>query len=122
MIDRRNFLHMAMGAALTAHAQPVAAASSRSIRGANDRIRVGLIGCGSRGNQVATDWMKHKDSVFIAACDVDKDRLDKTAARLAGAQGNITRSLRGLPAHPRPQGRRRGAHRDAGSLARPDDH
>ena len=87
MIDRRNFLQMAMGAALTAHAEPVAAASSRRIRGANDRIRVGLIGCGGRGNQVARDWMKHKDSVFVAACDVYKERLDETVVRIAGAQG-----------------------------------
>ncbi|MBK5296033.1 MAG: Gfo/Idh/MocA family oxidoreductase [Vicinamibacteria bacterium] len=87
MIDRRNFLQMAMGASLTAHAQPVAAASSRRIRGANDRIRVGLIGCGGRGNQVARDWMKHQDSVFVAACDVYKERLDETVARIVGVQG-----------------------------------
>src|SRR5688500_14726332 len=87
MIDRRNFLQVAMGAALTAHARPAAAASSRRIRGANDRIRVGLIGCGSRGNQVARDWMKHQDSVFVAACDVYKERRDETVARIAGAQG-----------------------------------
>lgn len=89
MIDRRHFLQMTMGAAATAHAVPAAARSTRASRilGANDRIRVGLIGCGGRGNQVARDWMKHQDSTFVAACDVYKQRLDETIARVAGVQG-----------------------------------
>ena len=70
MIGRRGFLHMAIGTAALAHARPAAAARQTGVAGANDRIRVGLIGCGGRGNQVARDWMKHKDSVFVAACDV----------------------------------------------------
>ena len=81
MIGRRNFLQMTVGAAAAAHVVPAAAASRRGIVGANDRIRVGLIGCGGRGNQVAKDWMKHQDSVFVAACDVYKQRLDETVAR-----------------------------------------
>jgi predicted dehydrogenase len=83
MINRREFIGTTAGA--------IAATSSWSIgsaQGANDRIRVGIIGCGNRGNQVATDWMKHKDTVFTAACDVAKDRLEKTAARLGETQGN----------------------------------
>ena len=90
MIDRRKFLETAIEAAAAAHARPLFAADARGarIQGDNDRIRVGIIGCGNRGNQVATDWMKHKDSVFIAACDVAKYRLDKTAARLGDTQGN----------------------------------
>lgn len=85
MINRRDFLQAAIAAA--------AAAQTRTLFGerqaaASDRIRAGIIGCGNRGNQVATDWMKHKDSVFVAACDVAKDRLDNTAARLGKTQGN----------------------------------
>ena len=87
MIDRRNFLQMTVGAAAAAHARPISAAASRGVIGANDRVRVGLIGCGSRGNQVARDWMKHQDSVFVAACDVYKERLDQTVERIAGVQG-----------------------------------
>jgi predicted dehydrogenase len=90
MIDRRKFLETAIAAAAAAQARPLFAAEARAarIQGANDRIRVGIIGCGNRGNQVATDWMKHKDSVFTAACDVARDRLEKTAARLGDTQGN----------------------------------
>lgn len=88
MINRRDFLQTAIGAAAAAHMRPLFAASQQGAPGANDRIRVGIIGCGNRGNQVADDWMKHKDSVFVAACDVAKDRLDETAAKLGRVQGN----------------------------------
>lgn len=83
MVNRREFLHSAVAAAVAARASSIGAA-----QGANDRIRVGIIGCGNRGNQVATDWMKHSDSVFVAACDVDNERLEKTAARLGQTQGS----------------------------------
>jgi predicted dehydrogenase len=86
-MNRRDFLHTALAAAAAARMQPLSAWQQTGVRGANDRIRVGLIGCGSRGNQVARDWMHHKDSVFVAACDVAKDRLDETAARLGKTQG-----------------------------------
>jgi predicted dehydrogenase len=91
MIDRRAFLEAAMAAAAVASASRAGvllAGRQTGAIGANDRIRVGLIGCGNRGNQVAADWMKHKDSVFIAACDVAQDRLEKTAALLGQTQSN----------------------------------
>jgi len=83
MINRREFLQATVAAAVAARSSSLGAA-----QGANDRIRVGIIGCGNRGNQVATDWMKHKDSVFTAACDVANDRLEETATRVGDAQGN----------------------------------
>ncbi|MBI4476684.1 MAG: Gfo/Idh/MocA family oxidoreductase [Acidobacteria bacterium] len=82
-MNRREFLQATVAAAVAARSSSLGAA-----QGANDRIRVGVIGCGNRGNQVATDWMKHKDSVFTAACDVAADRLEKTAARLGATQSN----------------------------------
>jgi predicted dehydrogenase len=83
-MNRRDFLQTTLGAAAAARVHPLFGAQ----RAPSDRIRVGLIGCGNRGNQVATDWMKHKDSEINAACDVAKDRLDQTAARLRNVQGN----------------------------------
>lgn len=83
MVNRREFLQATVAAAVT-----VRSSSLGGAQGASDRIRVGLIGCGNRGNQVANDWIKHKDSVFVAACDVAADRLEQTAARLGTAQGN----------------------------------
>jgi len=45
--DRREFLKMG-GAALTAGVVSWSAASYASIVGANDRVKVGVIGCGDR--------------------------------------------------------------------------
>ena len=83
MVNRREFLQATVAAAVTARASSLGAA-----QGANNRIRVGIIGCGNRGNQVATDWMKHNDTVFTAACDVARDRVEQTASRLGETQGN----------------------------------
>jgi predicted dehydrogenase len=82
-MNRREFLQATVAAAVTARSSSLGAA-----QGASDRIRVGIIGCGNRGNQVATDWMKHQDSVFVAACDVARDRLEQTAGRLGQTQSN----------------------------------
>ena len=73
MENRRKFLQSAAGAAVV----------SRSVLGANDRIQMGLIGCGTRGNMDSGFLLRHKDCVFVAACDVAKTKLDQTAAKLA---------------------------------------
>lgn len=97
MVNRREFLHGALATVAVSQTSVLRAASAMehspraseraSLQGAGDRIRVGLIGCGIRGNQVANDWMKHPDSVFVAACDVAKTRLDDTAKKIASVQG-----------------------------------
>ena len=82
-MNRREFIGTTAGAIASTSAWSIGAA-----QGSNDRIRVGIIGTGNRGNQVATDWMKHKDSVFVAACDVAADRLEKTSSVMEQTQGN----------------------------------
>jgi predicted dehydrogenase len=75
-MNRRTFLQTSL----------MAAASSPSwVRGANDRIRVALVGTGIRGNEILTSWLTHADSAVVALCDVARDRLEKTAATLAAA-------------------------------------
>jgi predicted dehydrogenase len=76
MENRRTFLK----------ASAATAALSRSVLGANDRIQMGLIGCGTRGGMVSGFFGRHEDCVFIAACDVAKGRLDQSVTRL-GEQG-----------------------------------
>ncbi|MCG6921124.1 MAG: Gfo/Idh/MocA family oxidoreductase [Acidobacteria bacterium] len=89
MIKRRDFLHTAAIAAAAAQARPLSAAVRQTgVVGANDRIRVGIIGFGYRGKQVADDWMRHNDTVFVAACEVAKDRLDEAVAHLGEVQGS----------------------------------
>jgi len=47
-----------------------AAASSRRVWGANERIRVAFIGCGNRGDQVLDAFLKHSDCEVVAVCDL----------------------------------------------------
>lgn len=59
----------------------IAASSYRSIQGANDNVRVGLIGCGGRGLYV-TGFMTKVPGVAIAAvCDVHTGLAEKAKAR-----------------------------------------
>lgn len=80
-MNRRVFLQGAAAAAAAAAAKPSWAL------GANDRIRVAIVGTGIRGNEIMTSWLTHKDTEIVALCDVAKDRLEKAAATLAAAGG-----------------------------------
>ncbi len=60
-------------------AQAAEAASQDRILGANDRIRIGLIGCGGQGRADLDKALRVKNVECIALCDVD----DSQAARAA---------------------------------------
>src|SRR5262245_58318121 len=86
-MKRRDFLSMTVGAAAIAGSRKVFATPRQTGPiGANNRIRAAIIGCGGRGNAVARDWQLHKDTVFVAACDVDDMRTANAATNLAGRQ------------------------------------
>ena len=72
--SRRSFL--ATAAAGTA--VPMTAASASRIIGANDRIRLGLIGCGSMGRGDLRDMLKAGKTQAVALCDVDESQIAKT--------------------------------------------
>jgi len=57
------------------------AASQQSPKkvGANDRILIGLIGCGGQGRHVMRELWEYPDVEVIAVCDVDRDRMEETA-------------------------------------------
>lgn len=81
MVSRRNFVAATAGAAFTAR-------SYAQVNGANNRLRVGIIGCGG----MATAHMRtlkriaDTDNVeIVAVCDLYKKRLD-TAAELTGGK------------------------------------
>jgi predicted dehydrogenase len=67
-MKRRLFIKQAIGAAAIASARP--AFSADRILGANERVRVGLIGCGSRGKEVAKLMAEAPNTEFTAFCDV----------------------------------------------------
>ena len=67
-MTRRDF---ARGAAISA-----TAASYSRILGANDRVRMGYIGLGNRGDQVHDAFLEHGDEITTAVCDLRDDYMD----------------------------------------------
>jgi len=91
-VNRRSFLKTAtavgstLGLASSAlAARPGAAAKGATGRvlGANDRINVGVIGCGGRGSYVAREFKnvgeKESNAQILAVCDVYEKRKAKNA-------------------------------------------
>jgi predicted dehydrogenase len=52
------------------------ALSYSRILGANDRVRVGYIGLGNRGDQVHEAFLEHGDQQTVAVCDLRDDYMD----------------------------------------------
>jgi predicted dehydrogenase len=86
-MKRRDFLHLAVGAAAASRYRPLFAARPQQSGpiGANDRIRSAIIGSGRRGRAVMREWIEYADTTFVAACDVDRTRTDSTVEELAAA-------------------------------------
>jgi predicted dehydrogenase len=84
---RRQFLkHTGVGAAGAALALSGAA---RRAAGANERITVGLIGCGGRGSGLGRSFRGQKDVHLAYVCDPDRSRL-RQAAKALGADHGVT--------------------------------
>src|SRR6059058_3260708 len=52
------------------------ALSYSRIFGANERVRVGYIGLGNRGDQVHDAFLEHGDQQTVAVCDLRDDYMD----------------------------------------------
>jgi predicted dehydrogenase len=59
------------------------AVSAARVLGANERVRLGFIGVGNRGDQVLDAFLAHKDAQVVAVCDIYRPYVD-FAARKAG--------------------------------------
>ena len=77
-ISRRNFVKT--GATIAA----AAAFASPRARGANERLRLGIIGTGNRGGQLIERAKPHEDAEIVAVCDVYEPHLEKWKAALGG--------------------------------------
>ena len=66
-------------------AASMAAASYSRVIGANEQVRLGLIGCGGRGTGVMGTFVKTGQVQVPAVCDVYAERIDRAMQR--GAQG-----------------------------------
>lgn len=55
------------------------ALSAMRVRGANDRINIGVIGCGDRASAVFNQFLKQPDVNAVAVCDVFQPYLERAA-------------------------------------------
>lgn len=75
MENRREFLKTVAISAIVA----------RSVLGANEKVRMAVIGTGTRGRMVNGFFRKQPDCEFVAACDVRKSRLDEAMKEIGGS-------------------------------------
>jgi predicted dehydrogenase len=78
---RRTFLKQAALGTAAALAFPPA-----SVLGANDRVRVGMIGVGDRGNDLLDEILKVHNVDVVAMADVYSRRRDQAKSRVPGIQ------------------------------------
>jgi predicted dehydrogenase len=93
MTTRRTFIK---ASATTAAGLTVMSAVPRHVLGANDRLRIGIIGCGSRGNYLLgklVELASTHNLEVAALCDVWRVNLEKTSASVAAAQGGAPRTF-----------------------------
>ena len=79
---RRALLRAAGGAAVA-----MSASSYSRVSGANDKVTLGLIGCGGRGRGVMGTFLKTGRVQVTAVCDVYGERIDRALQTASGAKG-----------------------------------
>jgi predicted dehydrogenase len=75
-ITRREFTRTLAALSTTA------ALSSFRVLGANDRVRLGFIGLGNRGDQVLDAFLKQSDAEVVAVCDIHEPYLNFAAQKI----------------------------------------
>ncbi len=83
-INRRNFMGLGLSAgAVLAFPTP----SLLAARGANDKVRLGGIGCGWRGGQLLDSFKRVKSADIVAFADPDSSRLEDNRSKIPNAKG-----------------------------------
>src|SRR5205823_6328041 len=90
-ISRRAFTRQAAAAGAFAALN----AAHASARGSNDRVRLGFIGVGNRGDQLLDAFLVHKDAEVAALCDVYEPYLP-AAHKKAGGRAKLYHDFREL--------------------------
>ena len=124
--SRRRFLRDSIGFGATSAVLAGASARASSadqVAGANERIRVALIGCGGQGSGDLRDFLKLRGVECVALCDVDDAQTASRAEDVVDGHGQAEAGARDarLPPRARPQGHRRRDRRHARPLARAAD-
>jgi predicted dehydrogenase len=83
-MDRRRFLATAA----------MSAASAQRIAGANNRVRLALIGCGGRGRTVARSMVQNANVEYATLCDVYDPQAREANQELSGGAGKTFRDFR----------------------------
>jgi predicted dehydrogenase len=77
-VPRRNFLRGLSAATALSYSR---------VMGANDRINMGLIGCGDRGTHDMGRFQTHQDVDVIAVCDIYGAKVDAAQQKAPHARG-----------------------------------
>ncbi len=95
-ITRRHFLAGTSASLLAGLARPAqsSAASKARVAGANERFRIGLIGCGGQGQGNLANF-KEQGADIVAVCDPDESRM-RQAREKAGRGARMERDFRRL--------------------------
>ena len=123
-ISRRRFIgksSLAVGLtplALGSLAAPMVRSARAGEPGANEKIRLGLIGCGGMGQGDLQCFFLNPEVDCAVVCDVDDAQIAKGVAICERTPRQQTRHGQRLPPRAGPQGHRRGPDRHARPLAR----
>src|SRR5574341_560784 len=87
-IERRDFIKTSIAAGTIAASTETLGApeintQSNNILGANDQIRIGMIGCGDQSNWDATDFVRQPNVKIVALCDVYEGSIKQTLRNAA---------------------------------------
>jgi predicted dehydrogenase len=81
-ITRRQFLGSSAAAVLVAGTM-----TRGKVFGANEKVRMAVIGFHGRGKEHMDEWTSHPDSEIVALCDVDASVMAKGVAFVKGKSG-----------------------------------
>jgi predicted dehydrogenase len=87
-VKRRDFLKSSLGTAAV-----VALLPPRQNRAANDKVTLGLMGCGGRGTAVARMFAGRSDAQIAWVCDPDSRRAARTKQAIEQTQGKPTQAV-----------------------------
>ena len=100
MVSRRDFLKQAMASAAAATVGGIipgfAARSYNNIAGANEKIRIGMIGVNSRGKGIASALATMPECEITYICDVDSRAITKCQAVVKKITGKTPKGEKDL--------------------------
>lgn len=88
-LTRRDFAKTAAAASAGA-----TALSYSNIAGANDRVRLGFIALGNRGDQVLDAFLAHKDCEVTSVCDIYQPYMDFASKKIGGKIGGSPKQIK----------------------------